>query len=227
MTISIKASRLVPTAMLCVALTACSTTQPIAYSGISSSSKLTPNQKDDTGRVPYSYSTPVEWQKYNALIIDPVAIYSGPDHQVGDLSEADKQELARYMDTTFRKVLSQRFRVITNPGANTLKLRLTLAGVGTNTAVASTVTRFDLAGMPYNVVQSIRGKEGAFMGSVSYSVEIYDSTSNQLLKAFVTKQYPNAMNIVATVGSLHAAKTGIETGMQRAMLRLQALTAST
>jgi hypothetical protein len=154
----------------------------------------------------------VEWQKYNALIIDPVAIYSGPDHQFGDLSEADKQELARYMDTTFRKTLSQRFQVTANPGSNTLKLRLTLAGVGTNTAVASTVTRFDLAGMPYNVVQSIRGKEGMFMGSVSYSVEIYDAASNQLLKAFVTKQYPNAMNIVATFGSLHAAKTGIEKG---------------
>jgi hypothetical protein len=50
------------------------------------------------------------------------------------------------------------------------------------------------------------------MGSVSYSVEIYDAASNLLLKAFVTKQYPNAMNIVATFGSLHAAKTGIEKG---------------
>jgi hypothetical protein len=218
---SIKAGRLVLTAIFCVALTACGTTQPIAYSGISSSSKLTPNPKDDTGRVPYSYSTPVEWQKYNALIIDPVAIYSGPDHQFGDLSEADKQELARYMDTTFRKTLSQRFRVITNPGPSALKLRLTLTGVGTNTAMASTVTRFDLAGMPYNVVQSIRGKEGILMGSVSYSVEIYDSTSNQLLKAFVTKQYPNAMNIVATFGSLHAAKTGIEKGADALVAQLK------
>ncbi|MEM4990122.1 DUF3313 domain-containing protein [Collimonas sp. H4R21] len=212
MHISIKTGRLAMIAAFCLALAACGTTQPVAYSGISSSPKLTPNQKDDTGRVPYSYSAPVEWQKYNALIIDPVAIYSGPDHQFGDLSEADKQELARYMDTTFRKALSQRFQVTANPGSNTLKLRLTLAGVGTNTAVASTVTRFDLAGMPYNVVQSIRGKEGMFMGSVSYSVEIYDAASNQLLKAFVTKQYPNAMNIVATFGSLHAAKTGIEKG---------------
>jgi len=212
MHISTKTGRLAMIAACCATLAACGTTQPVAYSGISSSSKLMPDQKDDTGRVPYSYSTPVEWQKYNALIIDPVAIYNGPDHQFGDLPEADKQELARYMDTTFRKTLSQRFRVTSNPGSNTLKLRLTLAGVGTNTAVASTVTRFDLAGMPYNVVQSIRGKEGMLMGSVSYSVEIYDSASNQLLKAFVTKQYPNAMNIVATFGSLHAARTGIEKG---------------
>ena len=154
----------------------------------------------------------MEWRKYSAIIVDPVAVYSGPDNQFGDLSKADKQELARYMDTTFNKVLSQRFQVSTNPGPNTLKLKLTLTGAGTNTAVASTVTRFDLAGMPYNVVQSVRGKEGIFMGSVSYSVEIYDAASNQLLKAFVTKQYPNAMNIAATFGSLNAAKTGIEKG---------------
>ncbi|MFJ2988303.1 DUF3313 domain-containing protein [Collimonas sp. NPDC087041] len=179
---------------------------------MASSSKLTPNQNDDSGHIPYSYSTPVEWRKYSAIIIDPVAIYSGPDNQFGDLSKADKQELARYMDTTFNKVLSQRFQVSSNPGPNTLKLKLTLTGAGTNTAVASTVTRFDLAGMPYNVVQSVRGKEGIFMGSVSYSVEIYDASNNQLLKAFVTKQYPNAMNIAATFGSLNAAKTGIEKG---------------
>ena len=221
MNISIKAIRLAAVAALCVAIAACGTTQPNAYSGIASSSKLMPNPKDDTGRVPYSYSTPVEWQKYSMIVIDPVAIYTGPDHQFGDLSQADKQELARYMDTTFRKALSQRFQVISNPGSNTLKLRLTLTGAGTNTAVASTVTRFDLAGMPYNVVQSIRGKEGMFMGSVSYSVEIYDSTNNQLLKAFVTKQYPNAMNIAATFGSLHAAKTGIDKGADALVANLK------
>ncbi|HWW06235.1 DUF3313 domain-containing protein [Collimonas sp.] len=212
MHISIKASRLVLAAIFCVALAACGTTQPIAYSGIASSSKLTPNPKDDTGRIPYSYSTPVEWRKYNAIIIDPVTVYRGPDQQFGDMSETDKAALAGYMQTQFTEKLRPRFAPGSNPAPNTLRVKLTLTGAGTNTAVASTVTRFDLAGMPYNVVQSIRGKEGVFMGSVSYSVEIYDSTSNQLLKAFVTKQYPNAMNIAATFGSLHAAKTGIDKG---------------
>jgi len=210
--------------LLCIsllALTGCASTKPIPYANLSSSSQLQANPKADTDKAPYLYSVPVKWGNYSTLLMEPVAIYGGPDHQFGDLSEADKQELAQYMDTTFRKALSQRFRVSSNPGPNAIKLRLTLAGAGTNTAVASTVTRFDLAGMPYNLVQSIRGKEGILMGSVSYSVEIYDATSNQLLKAFVTKQYPNAMNVAATFGSLGAAKTGIEKGADALVAELK------
>jgi|SRR5450830_543754 len=204
-----------------LALTGCASTTPVPYANLSSASQLQPNQSKDADKTPYVYAPPVNWNTYSAMMMDPVAIYSGPDHQFGELSEADKQELARYMDTTFRKALSQRFRVAANPRPNTVKLRLTLAGVGTNTAVASTVTRFDLAGMPYNVVQAIRGKEGMLMGSVSYSVEIYDATSNQLLMAFVTKQYPNAMNVAATFGSLGAAKTGIEKGADALVAELR------
>jgi len=102
-----------------------------------------------------------------------------------------------------------------------LRLRLTLTGAETNTAVVSTFTRFDLVGLPYNAVQGMRGKEGLFMGSVSYSVEIYDAPSNRLLMAFVTKQHPNAMNVAATFGSLRAAKTGLDKGAEELLGRLR------
>lgn len=204
-----------------IALAGCASTAPVPYVKLNSAPQLQPNSQKDADKTPFVYSSNVNWTDYSTIVMEPVAIYSGPDHQFGDLSEADKQELANYMDARFKKVLSERFRIATNTGPNTLKLRLTLTGAGTNTAVASTVTRFDLAGMPYNVVQSARGKEGIFMGSVSYSVEIYDATSNQLLKAYVTKQYPNAMNIAATFGSLSAAKTGIEKGADALVAQLK------
>jgi len=78
--------------------------------------------------------------------------------------------------------------------------------------VASTLTHFDLAGNLYNGVQAVRGREGLLAGSVSYAVEIYDAPTNRLLSAFVTKQYPGAMNIGASLGAFAAAKTGIEKG---------------
>ena len=49
-------------------------------------------------------------------------------------------------------------------------------------------------------------------GLVIYSVEIYDALSRQLLSAYITKQYPNAMNVGASVGALKAARVGIDKG---------------
>lgn len=212
-------------ALICISLLSlagCSSTKPVPYTNLSSSPQLQQNlQKDSADKIPYVYSSNVNWNSYSALVMEPVTIYAGTDNQFGDLAESDKQELSKYMDAEFRKVLSRRFKMDGNNNTETLKLKLTLTGADTNTAVASTVTRFDLAGMPYNVVQSIRGKEGILMGSVSYAVEIYDASSNRLLKAFVTKQYPNAMNIAATFGSLSAAKTGIDKGAENLLVQMK------
>ena len=134
------------------------------------------------------YTSPANWESYSAVLIDPVAIYSGADNQFEDLPDADKKELALYMNTEFKKSLGTRFRLANKIEPNSLRVKLTLTGAKTNTAMVSTVTRFDLVGGPYNIVQSIRGKEGIFIGSVSYSVEIYDAMSDRLVKAFVTKQ---------------------------------------
>jgi len=87
-----------------------------------------------------------------------------------------------------------------------------LTGAVKSTPVLSTAMHVDLAGNLYNGVQAVRGGPGLMTGSVMYSVEIYDAQSNQLLDAYVTKQYPNSENVMASFGSLAAAKTGIDKG---------------
>lgn len=199
-------------AVLCAALAGCGSADPVAYSGITSSSQLAPNPRDDSGRIPYRYSVPVDWRTYNKIIIDPVVIYQAADQQFGDMSEDGKTDLAGYMQTQFAEKLRARFTVTSNPGPNTLRVRLTLTGAATNTPILSTFTHFDLAGGLYNGVQAVRDGEGALGGSVIYAVEIYDAPTNRLLSAFITKQYPGPLNIAASIGSLAAAKTGIEKG---------------
>jgi hypothetical protein len=206
---------------LCAALAACGSADPVAYSGIASSSQLAPNPKDDSGRVPYRYSTAVDWRSYDRIIIDPVVIYRGPDQQFDDMSEEDKAELARYMQAEFAEKLKTRFQLVSDPTPDTIRVRLTLTGASTNTPVLSTFTKVDLAGGLYNGVQAIRGGEGALSGAVIYAVEIYDAPTNRLLGAFVTKQYPGAMNILASMGSLAASKTGIDKGAEALVAQLR------
>jgi hypothetical protein len=213
MSISITANRLL-IAALCASLAACGSPQPVAYSGIASSSQLVPNKQDDSAHIPYRYSTQVDWRAYSRILIDPVVIYQGMDNQFGDMSAADKTELARYMQSQFSEKLRGRFAVATDPAPDTLRLKLTLTGAATNTPVLSTFSHLDMAGNLYNGVQAVRGREGMISGSVTYVVEIRDASTNRLLSASVTKQYPGAMNIGASFGSLAAAKTGIEKGAE-------------
>jgi hypothetical protein len=207
--------------VLCVVLGACSTLQPVPYAGVTSSAKLRVNQRDTTGRMPYEYKADINWAKYSAAIVDPVVIYDGTDNQFEKISEEDKENLAKHMQAEFTAKLSRRFRNSVMPGSETLRIRLTLTGAKTNTNVLNTVMHFDLLGGPYNAVQAVRGKEGMMSGSVSFAVEIYDSETNALLGAYVAKQYPNAWNLPAGMGSMAAAEVGVQKGAEQLVAYLR------
>jgi len=204
-----------------VALAACSTTQPNRYEGISSSNQLRPNLEDKSGHMPFRAADPKPWSRYASVLVDPVIVYQGRDAQFEDIEPAERDELAGYMRDVFSERLGQRFRLVRDVQPGTLRVRLTLTGAKANTAFVSTITRFDLAGGPYNAVQGLRGKEGAFIGSVMYSVEVFDAFTGELLDAFVAKQYPNAMNVAATVGRLKAARVGLEKGAEELVAQLK------
>ncbi|MGJ7505625.1 MULTISPECIES: DUF3313 family protein [unclassified Variovorax] len=148
-------------------------------------------------------------------------IYRGSDAQFDDVSEDDKMFLARYMQSQFTEKLNARFRGASARNVNAVRIKLTLTGAKTNTAVLSTVSRFDLMGGPYNAVQAVRGREGAMTGSVSFAVEIYDASTNELLGAYVAKQYPNAWNLKAGIGARSASVVGIEKGADQLVAYLQ------
>jgi hypothetical protein len=194
-------------------LAGCATTRPVAYQGLESSAKLQPNDQGKHGHEPFVYNTPaVDWHRYTSFILDPVTIYQGPDQQFEKISDDDKSDLANYMQAQFEQKLRQRYSEASVPDTSTLRIKLTLTGAKRSTTFISSFAKVDMGGGPYNAVQAMRGREGAFTGSVSYAVEIYDASTNQLLKAYVDKQYPNAMNMKATFGALSASKTGIQKG---------------
>jgi hypothetical protein len=205
---------------LCAIAAGCATVTPVPYSEMASSAYMAPDTSDQSGRVPYRYSTSVDWRTYNKVILEPVVIYRGKDHQFGDMSDKDRATLAAYMQTSFADRLRSRFTLVNVRGPNTLRVRLTLTGAVANTPVLGTLSRFDVAGAVYNGVQAARDGEGTMTGSVIYGVEIFDAPSSRLLSAYVTKQYPNAYDIKASVGALAAATTGIDKGADALIAQL-------
>lgn len=202
-------------------LAGCAGTRPVPYAQLSSAPQLRPNPQDESGRVPYQYSAGADWRQYSSVMIDRVDIYAGQDNQFEDVSKQDRQALAQYMERQFGDALARRFAVVREPARNTLRVKATLTGARLTTRVVSTVLRFDLAGGPYNAVQAARDKEGALTGSVSYAVEVFDASSNRLLYAYVSKQFPNAWNLGATLGKLDASKVGIDKGADDLVARLK------
>jgi hypothetical protein len=207
------------TLVLCAAATGCATVAPVPYSEMASSAYLAPDKSDASGRVPYRYSTQVDWRAYNKVILDPVVVYRGRDHQFGDMSDRDKATLAAYMQNCFAERLRGRLVSVRERGPNTLRIRLTLTGAVTNTPVLGTLSRFDV-GAVYNGVQAARDGEGTLTGSVIYGVEIFDAQTSRLLSAYVTKQYPGAYDIKATAGSLAAATAGLDKGADALVAQL-------
>ncbi len=205
----------------CLAVAGCASTQPVPYGGLASSSQLRPNINDQSGRIPYNYATQVDLRDYKNIIVDPVVVYRGQDSQFEEVTEADKAALAVYMQSEFEAKLRGRFRLTRDVGRDTLRLKLTLTGAKSSTRFLSTASRFDLAGAPYNLVQAARGKEGAFTGSVMYAVELYDASTNQLVNAYVTKQYPGPYNLGASLGLMDASKAGVRNGADALLAQLR------
>ncbi|QCJ01067.1 DUF3313 domain-containing protein [Agrobacterium larrymoorei] len=202
-------------------LASCTTADPTAYSGLASAQRLKADPSDRSGRVPYRYNSGANWSEYNKIIIDPVTVYRGQDNQFIKVSEQDKAALASYMQSRFTQKLRTGFSVVNSPMPGTLRIHLTLTGAKTTTPVLGLLSHLDVGGGVYNAVQSVRDKEGSMTGSVSYAVEIYDATTNTLLSAYVTKQYPNAMNVGASFGALKASQVAIEKGADALLAQLR------
>lgn len=208
-------------ATTCAVLAGCASVQPVAYSGIASSSYMKPNLQDASGRMPYSYATQVDWRKYRRIQIDPVAVYRGADSQFGDMSETDRAALAGYMQAKFAEKLQSRFELANDAGPNTLRLEADADRCGHHHPGARHAVALRYRRRHLQRCADCRGREGTFTGFVMYAVEIYDASNNRLLNAYVTKQYPSPWNLGASIGSLSAAKTGVEKGADALVAQLK------
>jgi hypothetical protein len=202
------------------ALASCTTADPTAYMGLASAQHLKADPSDRTGRMPYRYNIGANFSKYDKVFVDPITVYRGQDNQFVKISEQDKNTLASYMQSQFTKKLRTRFAVVGSPAPGTLRIHLTLTGAKTTTPVLGPFSHLDVGGGVYNAVQAARDKEGSMTGSVAYAVEIYDATTNTLMSAYVTKQYPNAMNVGASFGALKASQVAIDKGADALMAHL-------
>ncbi|WP_185969922.1 DUF3313 domain-containing protein [Rhizobium straminoryzae] len=206
------------------ALCASCSTKPTLYRDLTSSRQLRATSPQTDQRVAFNtHLDPGALKLYASVIVEPVRIYRGKDGQFGDLSEQSKTELARYADQAFRRELARQQLLDVEPGKDALRMRVTLTGATSNVPVLSTATRVTPVGFAMSGLRSAADKEGNFSGAVIYAVELFNAANGRLVYAFITREYPNALNITATILPLDAAKAGIERGASTTATALKSL----
>ncbi len=209
------------------ALCASCSTKPALYQGLDSSRQLRATSPQTDQRVAFNTDlAPDDLKAYASVILEPVRIYRGKDSQFGDLSEQSKTELARHADLSFRRELTHQQLLDVGPEKQALRMRVTLTGAESSVPVLGTATRLTPVGFAMSGLRSVGDKEGNFSGAVIYAVELFDAANGRLVYAFVTRQYPNALNITATILPLDAAKAGIERGASTTATALKSLMGS-
>jgi len=194
---------------LLLVVAGCATEEPKPYSGLQAAGKL---EKQTSGPAEYLYKAPgADFKKYTKFMIPPTTIYQGSDAQFGDATEEQKQEMADYITSTFTKVLQDGgYPVVTQSGPDVADLKFTLAGIEMTHPAGATVTHLLPIGVVVNLGKGAAGSGGSFMGAVLFAGEIYDSDSDKLIAAFVTKQYASALDYTELTSKLGSAKAGVD-----------------
>ncbi|MFS8038335.1 DUF3313 domain-containing protein [Xanthobacter sp. AM11] len=202
--------------VLVLAVAGCANSpEPNKYQFLASSPQLTRNGGSEPRQTPYAFQAEgAPLSRFSGVHLLPVSIYDGADHQFGPLSAEDKARLAAFAQQQFREALARNGLLAEAPGPGVVELKVTLTGAQASVPVLATASKLTPVGFALTGVNAVTGAEGRFNGVVMYAVEFRDAPSRQIVWAYVTKQFPNAMNIAATLDPLDAARDGLKQGAE-------------
>jgi len=127
----------------------------------------------------------VTWSRYNAVQLDSAGLWVGAGTKISD---EDQQSLTDTLYTSLYRELAKYFTLATQPGPNTVRLRVALtqakgAKVGLRT-VTTVVPQMRLLGGVVGLV----GDTATMVGSATVEMEALDSITNQRLAAAVDER---------------------------------------
>lgn len=181
--------------------------------------------QDKPGTESWTYSQPASvFTKYRTVIVDPTAVYQGPDAQFEGIDPADRSSYAATITDELRQEISKSFPVPPAVQPDTLRLRVTILGATKTKGGIATATRVTPMGFGLSALKSALGKGGSFTGSILYAVELYDARTNELLLAAVRRRTPDPLDVPATISQSETVKAVAREFADGARKRLEQLT---
>lgn len=150
----------------------------------------------------------VDFKPYTRFIIEPAAIYRGPEASFAGLSDAQLNQLASMLTTESRRALGDSYTVTTRPIPGTARVVQKIVSVEEGSSGTSGSRTLPL-GAVSNAVQAEPGGSGGFTGSLVVATEVYDAQTSRLLAAAVRRYTPPVFDVEATLSSMDTARTGV------------------
>lgn len=171
---------------------------------LKSSTKLT---QDKAASENWTYFKPgLDLGKYRSVVVEPTAVYDGPDAQFDGITSTDRTKFAEILTTALGKELAGPFPAPAKAGPDTLRLRLTILGAKKTVGGVATATRATTFGLATSALKSALGKPGTLTGSVLLAVEAFDGGTGELVAAGIRRRSPDALDIPATLSTTATVK---------------------
>jgi len=181
--------------------------------------------QDQPGTESWTYAQPrSRFANYRTVIVEPTAVYQGPDAQFDGIEPADRLKYAGMITDELRSELAKSFPTPPKAQADTLRLRVTIIGANKTKGGIATATRVTPLGFATSALKSALGKKGSLTGSVLYAVELYDARTNELLLAAVRRRTPDPLDVPATLSTTDTVKAVARELADGARKRLEDLT---
>jgi len=125
----------------------------------------------------------VDWSRYDAIQLDSAGLWLDPSTQ--NISPEDQQKLTDELYATMYKALSADFKMVTQAGPNTLRIRVALTQAQGAKVVARVITTVIPQLRILTTVGGLAADTAVTVGSATAEMEVLDALTNQRLAAAV------------------------------------------
>jgi len=127
----------------------------------------------------------VDFSRYDKIIIDPTRLVASEDSDLAKIPQEELQSIADYFHAALVENLSKRYTVVSEPGPDTMRLRVALTDVTGSKVVLDTLSSIIPIGMAVNAIEKVATGNNTAVGSATGELELLDSVSGQRLAAAV------------------------------------------
>lgn len=170
-----------------VVFIACSTThqvRKVETSGFLGDYSQLKEGKGDQALMVY-VSPDVNFSTYDKIIIDPVRLIASEDSDMAKVSEEDRQTIANYFYAALNEQLSKKYTIVTQPGPQTMKLKVALTDMAGSKVVLDTISSIIPIGIAANLIAKVATGNNLSVGSATGELELLDSATGKRLIAAV------------------------------------------
>lgn len=131
----------------------------------------------------YYEKTNVVWGAYNKVIIHQVTFFLKEDAEYQGIDADDLNQLAQYWNDSMVKSFSQAYKIVNQPGPNTLRLRLAITDLEPGNPATGTVTTVVPAGLAASTLKKAATGTHIGMAEANFEAEVRDAQTGEVLLA--------------------------------------------